>query len=63
MAGPDAGFALATVGLGSAVVLNLILWCGLIVSIPIRGVNPLYGAAALVGVIVMLHRRRRSCSG
>ena len=53
VAGPDAGFALATVGLGSAVVLNLILWCGLIVSIPIRGVNPLYGSAALAGVIVM----------
>lgn len=54
VAGPDAGFALATVGLGSAVVLNLILWCALIVSIPVRGVNPLYGTAALAGVIVML---------
>lgn len=53
VSGPDAGFALATVGLGSAVVLNLILWCGLIVSIPIRGVNPLYGSAALAGVLVM----------
>ena len=51
--GPDAGFALATVGLGSAVILNLILWTGLIVSIPIRGVNPLYGTAALAGVLVM----------
>jgi uncharacterized protein (TIRG00374 family) len=51
--GPDAGFALATVGLGSAVILNLILWSGLIVSIPIRGVNPLYGTAALAGVLVM----------
>jgi uncharacterized protein (TIRG00374 family) len=54
VAGPDAGFALATVGLGSAVVLNLILWTALLISIPIRGVNPLYGAAALVGVIVMV---------
>jgi uncharacterized protein (TIRG00374 family) len=52
--GPDAGFALATVGLGSAVVLNLILWIALIISIPIRGVNALYGTAALAGVIVML---------
>lgn len=51
--GADAGFALATVGLASAVILNLILWLGLVVSIPIRGVNPLYGAAALAGVIVM----------
>ncbi len=54
VAGTDAGFALATVGLGSAVVLNLILWCALIVSIPIRGVNAIYGAAALAGVIVMV---------
>ena len=52
--GPDSGFALATAGLGSAVVLNLILWVGLIASIPGRGVNAAYGSAALVGVILML---------
>ena len=52
--GPDAGFALATAGLGSAVVLNLVLWVGLIASIPGRGVNAAYGSAALVGVILML---------
>lgn len=51
--GPDAGFALATAGLSSAVVLNLILWIGLIVSIPLRGVNALYGTAAVAGVILM----------
>lgn len=53
VAGPDAGFALATVGLGSALVLNVILWGALIVSIPARGVNPVYGSAALAGIIVM----------
>ena len=47
--GTDAGFALGTAGLGSAVVLNLIFWIGLMVSIPIRGVNPVYGSAAVVG--------------
>jgi putative heme transporter len=52
--GPSAGFALATAGLGSAVVLNLLLWVGLIVSIPIRGVNKGYGYAAIAGIIVML---------
>jgi hypothetical protein len=52
--GPSAGFALATAGLGSAVVLNLLLWVGLIVSIPIRGVNKGYGLAAVAGIIVML---------
>lgn len=52
--GADAGFALATAGLGSAVVLNLIFWCGLMISIPLRGVNGLYASAALAGVVVML---------
>jgi uncharacterized protein (TIRG00374 family) len=51
--GPDAGFALATAGIGSAVVLNLVFWLGLIVSVPRRGVNPLYGSAALMGIIVI----------
>lgn len=53
IAGPDAAFALATAGIGSAVMLNLILWVGLIVSIPVRGVNPVYGTAAVVGIVLM----------
>lgn len=53
VAGPDAGFALAAAGLASAIVLNFILWFGLIVSIPIRGVNPVYGTAAIAGIILM----------
>lgn len=53
VSGPNAGFALATAGIGSAVVLNIIFWTGLITSIPFRGVNPAYAMAALVGVIVM----------
>ena len=52
--GPDAGFALATAGLGSAVVLNLIFWIALAVSIPIRGVNPGYATAAVAGIVLML---------
>jgi uncharacterized protein (TIRG00374 family) len=51
--GPDAGFALATSGLGSAVVLNVILWVALLVSIPAAGFNPLYVTAAIVGVVIM----------
>jgi uncharacterized protein (TIRG00374 family) len=51
--GPDAGFALATSGLGSAVVLNVILWIALLVSIPAAGFNPLYVTAAIVGVVIM----------
>ncbi len=52
--GRDAGFALATAGLGSAVVLNLLFWIALMVSIPIRGVNPGYATAAVAGIVLML---------
>ncbi|NLD77917.1 MAG: flippase-like domain-containing protein [Acidimicrobiales bacterium] len=48
-----AGFAMATVGLGSAVVLNLLLWVALLISIPLNGYNPLYAGAALVGVLLL----------
>ncbi len=53
VSGTNAGFALATQGLGSAVVLNLILWLGLLVSIPRRGFNPLYLTAAVVGAVLI----------
>lgn len=48
-----AGFTLATVGLGSAVVLNLILWVTLLVSIPLKGVQPGYVVAAIIGVALL----------
>jgi uncharacterized protein (TIRG00374 family) len=51
--GTDAAFAIATQGIGSAVVLNLLLWIGLVVSIPIRGINPLYGTAAVLGALLL----------
>ena len=52
--GPDAGFALATAGIGSALVLNLIFWVALLISIP-RGVsNPFYVFAAIAGMMLML---------
>ena len=53
VAGPDAAFALALQGIGSAVVLNSLLWVGLIVSIPLYGFNPLYGTAAILGVLLI----------
>jgi uncharacterized protein (TIRG00374 family) len=49
----DATFALATQSIGSALVLNLLLWIGLIVSIPVWGLNPLYGVAALLGALLL----------
>ena len=51
--GPDAGFALATQGLGSAVVLNAIFWVVLVISLFIHGYNPLYLVAAGVGVVLI----------
>jgi uncharacterized protein (TIRG00374 family) len=51
--GADAGFVLATQSIGSAVVLNAIFWLGLAVSIPLRGFNPLYVTAAIVGLVVV----------
>jgi uncharacterized protein (TIRG00374 family) len=51
--GAQAGFALGTQGLGSAVVLNCLLWIALVVSIPLYGFNPLYLTAALLGVLLI----------
>jgi uncharacterized protein (TIRG00374 family) len=51
VAGPDAGFALATEAIGSAVVLNVLLWLSLIISIPLAGLHPIYVTTALVGLV------------
>jgi uncharacterized protein (TIRG00374 family) len=50
----DVGFALATQGLGSALVLNVIFWVALVVSIPVWGFSPLYLTAALVGLVLVM---------
>jgi uncharacterized protein (TIRG00374 family) len=52
--GSDVGFALAMVGIGSAVVLNVIFWIALIVSIPVWGFSGVYLIAAAVGVVLLL---------
>jgi len=51
--GSTAAFGLATQGIGSAVVLNGIFWLSLLVSIPLHGYNPLYGFAAILGVLLL----------
>lgn len=51
--GTEAAFAIATQGLGSALILNLLLWLGLMWSIPARGFDPLYGTAAILGGLVI----------
>jgi uncharacterized protein (TIRG00374 family) len=53
--GADAGFVLATQGMGSAVVLNVLLWVSLVVSIPIAGLHSWYESVALlVGMFAVL---------
>jgi uncharacterized protein (TIRG00374 family) len=47
-------FGLAAQGAGSAVVLNILFWIALVVSIPLNGINPGYGFAALAGVFLLL---------
>jgi uncharacterized protein (TIRG00374 family) len=53
VSGGDTVFVLGSQGIGSAVVLNVILWCALVVSIPLYGLNPLYATAAAIGVVLM----------
>jgi len=51
--GTDTGFALATQGLGSAVVLNVIFWLALAVSLPFYGLQPEYLVASIAGLVLM----------
>ncbi len=53
VSGSTAAFGLATQGIGSAVVLNVIFWLSLLISIPLQGYNPLYGFAAILGVLFL----------
>ncbi len=53
--GKDAGFAIATKGMGSAVVLNVLLWIALVVSVPIAGLHSvLEEIALLAGMLALL---------
>ena len=53
VSGSTAAFGLATQGIGSALVLNVIFWLSLLISIPLQGYNPLYGFAAILGVLLL----------
>jgi uncharacterized protein (TIRG00374 family) len=50
----ELGFALGTQAIGSAVVLNVLLWAALVVSIPTSGFQPIYATAAAVGAVVIV---------
>ncbi|MEO6713806.1 MAG: lysylphosphatidylglycerol synthase transmembrane domain-containing protein [Mycobacteriales bacterium] len=51
--GTDAAFTMATQGIGSAVVLNVLLWVGVVATIPTRGVSPLTRNAAIAGSLLI----------
>ncbi|MSY71956.1 MAG: hypothetical protein F2692_08165, partial [Actinobacteria bacterium] len=51
--GADAGFGLVAASVGSAVLLNAILWLTLLVSIPAAGFRPIYVTMALAGVFLL----------
>jgi uncharacterized protein (TIRG00374 family) len=51
--GAEAGFAAGVRGIGSSVVLNVMLWLALVAWIPINGYSSRYVLAAIVGVVVL----------
>ena len=50
----DAGVMMAAKGIGSTVVLNVLLWISLVISIPLAGFRPIYGTVAIIGTLVLL---------
>jgi uncharacterized protein (TIRG00374 family) len=53
VSGVDAVSAKATQAVGSALVLNLVLWLALAVSIGLHGFSPVYGPVALTGLLLL----------
>jgi uncharacterized protein (TIRG00374 family) len=51
--GTDVGVMMATKGIGSTVVLNVLLWIALVISIPLSGFQPIYATVAIVGAVVL----------
>jgi uncharacterized protein (TIRG00374 family) len=54
ISGNDAGVMMAAKGLGSTVVLNVLLWLSLVISIALAGFQPIYGTVAIIGTVVLL---------
>jgi uncharacterized protein (TIRG00374 family) len=53
ISGNDATVMMAAKGIGSTVVLNVLLWLSLIISIPLAGFQPIYATVAIIGTIVL----------
>ena len=52
--GAEAGVMMAAKGIGSTVVLNVLLWISLVISIPLAGFHPIYVTVAVIGAVIML---------
>src|SRR3984893_18729830 len=52
--GNDAAVMMATKGLGSTVVLNILLWLSPVVSILLAGFHPIYVTVAIIGGVLLL---------
>jgi len=52
--GNDAAVMMATKGLGSTLVLNVLLWLSLVISIPLAGFHPIYVTVAVTGAVLLL---------
>lgn len=50
----DTGVMMASKGLGSTLVLNVLLWISLVVSIPLAGFHPIYVTVAVLGAVLLL---------
>jgi putative heme transporter len=53
VSGTEAGFGLVAASVGSALLLNVILWLTLLVSIPAAGFRPIYVTMAMAGVMLL----------
>jgi uncharacterized protein (TIRG00374 family) len=54
ISGNDATVMMAAKGIGSTVVLNVLLWLSLVISIPLAGFQPIYGTVAIIGTVIFL---------
>ncbi len=49
----DVGVMMATKGMASTVVLNVLLWIALVISIPLSGFRPVYVTVAIIGAVIL----------
>jgi uncharacterized protein (TIRG00374 family) len=54
VSGNDATVMMAAKGIGSTMVLNVLLWISLVISIPLAGFQPIYATVAIIGTVVLL---------